>query len=104
MADIYTINNLRGSIDFETREYYARTLQNAKNLLCTWKGEIPYDRMAGLDPALISLTFPRLQDILLAEVTRALAWEPDVRVVAARARVVELGVLYVEADVTIMEV
>lgn len=103
MADVYTINNLSESINFETREYVARTLQNAKNLLCCWKGEIPYDRMAGLDPALIDLTFPQLQNTIFAEATRALAWEPDVQVKAARAVAVDVGVLYIEVDVVIQE-
>lgn len=101
--EVYTINNLEAPIDFEVRDYVGRTLQNAKNLLCCWKGEVPYDRMMGLDPGMIDLTFPQMKNIIFDEATRALAWEPDVKVKAARVIAVEIGVLYVEVDVTIQE-
>lgn len=104
MQEVYTINNLSGEpIDFETREYIARTLQNAKNLLCLRKGEVPFDRMSGVDTAIEHMAHGQMQEIITAEVERVLAWEPDVRVRAVRARAVDAGMVYIEADVTIEE-
>ena len=40
--------------------------------------------MRGIDPAIFDLTLTQAQNIILAEVTRVLAWEPDIRVLAAR--------------------
>ena len=101
MSDIYTINNLEEPIDFETREFFSRTVQNAKNLLRCWKGEVPYDRMRGLDPALKHMPYAKLQAHIFAEVSRVMNWEPDVRVMAVRTRAVDEGELYIEADILI---
>lgn len=101
MPDVYTINNLAEPINTETREFEARTIQNAKNLLRIWKGEVPYDRMRGLDPALKEMPFVKIQSCIFEEVTRVLNWEPDVSVIAVRTRTVEEGELYIEADVLI---
>lgn len=40
--------------------------------------------MRGIDPAIFDLTLTQAQNVILAEVTRVLAWEPDIRVLAAR--------------------
>ena len=77
-----TISTAGTAIDTEADEYERRTIANAKNLLRLRKGEIAYDRMRGIDPAIFDLTLA--QNVILAEVTRVLAWEPDIRVLAAR--------------------
>lgn len=100
---LYTINNLPAPIDFETREFVARTLQNAKNLLRCYKGEVPYDRMKGIDPAVYHKDYARLQAVITQEVERVLRWEPDVNVQAARCKILSDTELYIEADVEIEE-
>lgn len=79
-----TISTAGTAIDTEADEYERRTIANAKNFLRLRKGEIAYDRMRGIDPAIFDLTLTQAQNVILAEVTRVLAWEPDIRVLAAR--------------------
>lgn len=79
-----TISTAQTALDLTAKGYEQRTLANARNLLRLQKGEIPYDRMRGLDPALYDMPITQAQGIILAEVTRVLAWEPDIRVLAAR--------------------
>ena len=79
-----TISTAGTAIDTEADEYERLTIANAKNLLRLRKGEIAYDRMRGIDPAIFDLTLTQAQNVILAEVTRVLAWEPDIRVLAAR--------------------
>lgn len=101
---IYTVNNVGGApIDFEAREFYARTLQNVKNLLCCRRGEVPYDRKMGLDTALEHMSYGDIKEVILAEVERTLGWEPDAKVVAVRVTPVEDGEIYIEADIAIEE-
>ena len=46
----YIITNIPEQIDFEIdNDDVGRTLQNAKNLLMTRMGEVPYDRLRGFD-------------------------------------------------------
>ena len=47
-----TISTAGTAIDTEADEYERRTIANAKNLLRLRKGEIAYDRMRGIDPAI----------------------------------------------------
>ena len=51
----YIIDNLPGPIDFEGTGMVRRTVQNCKNLLMLRMGEVPYDRLRGLNPALFDL-------------------------------------------------
>lgn len=81
----YEITNRQEPIDFECSGHVARTLQNAKNLLMLRMGEVPYDRLRGVDPALFDLPLTRLQEELLPELDRVMMWEPDVEVVSATA-------------------
>lgn len=50
-----TISTAGTAIDTEADEYERRTIANAKNLLRLRKGEIAYDRMRGIDPAILIL-------------------------------------------------
>ena len=80
----YEITNLPEPIDFEcSGSQLRRTLQNAKNLLMCRRGEVPYDRQRGLDPALFDLPYHEAQEELLPELDRVMLWEPDVEVVSA---------------------
>lgn len=83
----YEINNIPGEIDFECvrNGEVARVLQNAKNLLMTRKGEIPYDRQRGFDASLFDLPKPELDAALLPELDRVMLWEPRAEVVSATA-------------------
>lgn len=84
----YEITNIPGVIDFECgSDFVRRTVQNAKNLMMCRKGEVPFDRQRGLDPALLDLPFDELQAALLPELDRVMLWEPDAEVVRATATV-----------------
>jgi len=88
----YEITNEPTPIDFEgCADMLSRTIQNAKNLLMCRKGEIPYDRQRGVDPALFDLPLPEAEELLLPELDRVMLWEPDVEVVSAEAEAVEEG-------------
>lgn len=82
----YIINNQPGAIDFEIGDnLVARTVQNAKNLLLTQMGEVSYDRYCGFDFSLYHLPLDDMRAVLLPELDRLMAYEPDVEVVSARA-------------------
>jgi hypothetical protein len=88
----FIITNIPEPIDFEgNSEYLNRTLQNAKNLLMTRMGEVPYDRQRGFDPRLYELPFHEFREQLMPELDRVMLWEPDVEVVSAEAEAVEEG-------------
>ena len=100
-----TISTADSAIDTEATEYRRRTIANAQNLLRLQKGEMPYDRMRGVDPALYDMTISQAQDVILPEVTRVLAWEPDIHVLAARmlpAGDGTDGAFIIEADVEVL--
>lgn len=88
----YTIDNRPSPIDFEcNRSIRQRTIQNVKNLLMCRMGEIPYDRMRGLNPALFDMGLPEMNEQLMPEVDRVLGWEPDARAISAVAALDENG-------------
>lgn len=78
---LYEITNLPEPIDFEcSGSLLGRTIQNAKNLLMCKRGEVPFDRQRGLDPALYDLPIAEAQERLMPELDRVMLWEPDVEV------------------------
>lgn len=78
----YEITNIPEPIDFEcSGSHLKRTLQNAKNLLMTRMGEVPFDRQRGFNPALFDLPIAQAQLRLMPELDRVMLWEPDVEVV-----------------------
>ena len=79
----YTITNRPEPIDFECTQDTLRTVQNAKNLLMCRKGEVPYDRLRGFDPAMYALPAAEFAERLLPELDRVMQWEPDCEVVSA---------------------
>ena len=88
----YVITNIQESINFEgNQDYLHRTIQNAKNLLMTERGETPYSRSRGFNTALYDLPFHEFMEQLLPELDRVMLWAPDVEVVSATAEPVEEG-------------
>ena len=84
MATRYIITNAPEDIDFEIgNDAERRAVQNAKNLLMTRMGEIPFDRQRGFDTSLYDLPLSELQGILMEELDRVMLWEPYVEVVEA---------------------
>ena len=92
----YQIDNIAGPINYQESDIILRTLQNAKNLLMLRKGEVPYDRYRGFDPALFDLPMNKLRYELLPELDRVMMWEPDVEVVRAKATLLEDGSVYIK--------
>ena len=81
----YEINTEPLPIDFagSADDGVARILQNCKNLLMLRRGEIPYDRNRGLDPALFDLPPDEFEMVLLPELDRVMRYEPAADVVSA---------------------
>lgn len=88
MGARYIITNSPEEIDFEIdneteNPAEIRAVRNAKNLLMTKMGEIPFDRQRGFDTSLYDLPMGELQGILMEELDRVMLWEPYVEVVEA---------------------
>lgn len=82
----YIITNQPEEINFEIgTDIVTRTIQNAKNLLMTQMGEVPFDRFRGFDPAIYHLPIDDLRMALMPELDRVMMWEPDVEVKKATA-------------------
>lgn len=93
----YEIDNRPVPIDFECGFItpVQRTIQNAKNLLMTRMGEVPYDRYRGFDVSLLDMPMDKLRAALIPELDRLMLWEPDAEVVDAEATLDENGVIYI---------
>lgn len=102
---LYEIDNFPSPINFQESDLILRTLQNAKNLLMCWMGEVPYDRLRGIDPKIFDLPIDKMQLELLPELDRVMEWEPDVEVQDAEATLLPDGSAYIKVilDVTIDE-
>lgn len=98
---LYEIDNVAAPINFQESDLVLRTIQNAKNLLMCRKGEIPYDRYRGFDPALYDLPIEEMRYELLPELDRVMLWEPDVEVVDAEATLLESGEVYIKVIIEI---
>ena len=80
----YVVTDAPGAINFECdSDFTLRTLQNVRNLLLCRKGEVPFDRLRGLDPALYDMPLNEAEEALLPELDRVMLWEPDAEVVSA---------------------
>ena len=93
----YQIDNIPSQIDFKPTDSVMRVLQNAKNLLMCKKGEVPYDRSRGFNPALYDLPIDELRRELMPELDRVMIWEPGVSVVSAEATILKDGSVYIKA-------
>lgn len=88
----YTIDSRPGPIDFEcNNDILLRTLQNCKNLLRCRMGEVPYDRMRSLNPAIFDLSVTEANEQILPEIDRVMGWEPDAEAVSAKVWLDETG-------------
>lgn len=89
---MYTIDNRTGPIDFENNgDILRRTLRNVKNLIMCRMGEVPFDRMRGINPAIFDMPINELNQQLMPEIDRVLGWEPDAEAVSATATQDENG-------------
>lgn len=95
--ETYQIDNIPSQIDFKPTDSVMRVLQNAKNLLMCKKGEVPYDRSRGFNPALYDLPIDELRRELMPELDRVMIWEPGVSVVSAEATILKDGSVYIKA-------
>lgn len=82
---IFTIDNRPARIQWETRDWITRTLQNCKNLLMLQMTEIPYDRLRGLDTGIYDMPTTSVAKILREEIDRIMLWEIDATVRDVRA-------------------
>ena len=98
----YIITNKPEPVRFEMGgNIISRTVQNAKNLLMTQMGEVPYDRLRGVDPELYHLPLEEMRLALLPELDRVMAWEPDAEVAEATAETDENGEIVITAIIEI---
>lgn len=81
----YMIDNVQSPIDFSDAYIVPRVLQNCKNLLMTYMGEVPYDRYRGFNRRLLDLPIEELNANLAEELDRVMLWEPNVEVVSCKA-------------------
>lgn len=80
----YVIDNIPAPIDWECEDSITkRTLQNAKNLLCTVRGEVPYVRVYGIDPAIFDMPAQEARENVERVVGEALKFEVDVQLISA---------------------
>ena len=85
----YIITNQQEDIPFENCDTEVkRVIQNAKNLLMTQMGEVPYDRLRGFDNGLMSLPIDQFRAELPREIDRILLWEPRAKAVSATAEMI----------------
>ncbi|MBQ9252238.1 MAG: hypothetical protein IJ188_06360 [Clostridia bacterium] len=88
----YVITNQPEDIEWGNSLYFVpRTIQNAKNLIMTQMGEVPYDRLRGFDPALYHLPMDKMRAALKPEIDRVLTWEPDATAEEVKAEMDEKG-------------
>lgn len=81
----YEITNEDLPLDFECtmdKSFVERTIRNAKNLIMVQRGEIPFDRLRGLDPEIFHMTIREANAHITRFLDQALLWEPDVEVVS----------------------
>jgi hypothetical protein len=98
----YIITNVREPVNFDVRDNTVlRIVQNAKNLIMTHRGEVPYDRMRGFNYDLFHLPVGDMREALLPELDRALLWEPNVHVIDATAEPDENGEMLITATIDV---
>lgn len=80
---LYEITSETVPLDFEctvVSDPITRTIQNCKNLIMCRRGEVPFDRQRGLDPAVFELPYYEANAAIVPELDRCLLWEPDAEV------------------------
>ena len=67
---LYEITSEPADLDFECTvisNIIDRTLRNVKNLISCRKGEVPFDRQRGLDPAIFDLPYFEANALIVRE-------------------------------------
>lgn len=101
----YIIKNRQEPIPFEhCGDEESRVLQNAKNLLMLRMGEVPYDRLRGFDQRLYDMPISQMQEELMPEIDRVLAWEPRAKPQSAHCYLDDMGETVIEVLIHIGEV
>jgi len=86
----YIITNTKKDIPFEDcTDEVRRVIQNAKNLIMTQLGEVPFDRLRGFDRGLYNLPIDQFRIELPKEIDRVLLWEPRCKMVSATADILK---------------
>ena len=91
----YMIDNRPFEIDFTGGDGIDRILRNCKNLIMTKRGEIPYDRIRGLDDSIFHMPLSKVKEELMPIIDQALAWEPRAMAVSADANFDDNGDLII---------
>ncbi len=81
----------------------ARTIRNAKNIIMTMQGEIPYNRWCGLDAELFNMPITEMNERLIEAVDEALEFEPDAEAVDARVWLDMNGETVIEVTIDVNE-
>ena len=81
----------------------ARTILNAKNLIMTVRGEIPYNRLCGMDADIFDMPINEANERLMEAVDEALEFEPDAEAVDARAWLDANGETVIEVTIDVTE-
>lgn len=98
----FIITNQNEPIEFEIGDDpVARTVQNAKNLLMTAMGELPFDRLRGFNPEMYHLPIEKLRAALLPELDRVMTWEPDAEIVSANAKIDACGEILITVEIEV---
>lgn len=99
----YVIDNLPQAIDLQEEDWVRRTVQNCKNLLMCHMGEVPCDRMRGLNPGIYDMGIDEVNAALLKELDRVMAWEPEAEVVSAEAKLLQDNSVYIRCVIEVYE-
>lgn len=82
MSTRFMIDSTKAPVQFECETDQDRILQNVKNLLMTQMGEVPYDRLRGLNMSVYDKPLSFVKAHIAEEITRVIAWEPDARLIS----------------------
>lgn len=86
MGTRFLVESRKAPVQFECKTIQGRILQNVRNLLMTRMGEVPYDRLRGLNPDVYDKPVAFVKAHIGEEITRVLAWEPDVQLVGVEVK------------------
>jgi phage baseplate assembly protein W len=95
MATRFLIDSKPCPVQFECGTVQGRVLQNVKNLLMTHMGDVPYDRLRGLNPDVYDKPLPFVKAHITEEIARVLAWEPDVKLIKVDIQQEKVGTVFV---------
>ena len=99
----YIVDNIPAPIMTGNKNRTERILQNCKNLIMTMRGEVPFDRLRGLETELHSMSMAKLREKLTRSLDTTLMYEPYAELVSAKCSLQEDGELYIEMVIEIEE-